>query len=148
MKQEIWTVIRIAQNLRAPFFFHVASLAQQTLAVLRVRHLTPGGGFVVNQVRVRCPDHQPTALPQTQAKIDVIEITRKIFVEAAEIGKNCFAGYHAGSGDGGGILCENKGAVHPGDRLRWETVKGVTRDSVQPQYHAAMLQSSVRIPQS
>src|SRR6266513_778503 len=148
MKRQVWAVIGIAQNLRAPFFLHVAGFAEQTLAILRAPHLTTGGGFVVNQVRVRCPGHKQTALPQTQAEIDVIEITGKIFIEAAEIGKNSFARHHAGSSNGGGIWCQKKGAVHRGDGLRWETMKGVARHSIQAKDDSAMLQSSIRIPKS
>src|SRR5437016_11195537 len=148
MKRQVWAVIRIAQNLRAPFFLHVTGVAEQSLSISRMGIVTARRGLVVNQICIWCPDNEPTAFTQTHTKIDVVEISGEILIEAIEIGKNVFARYHAGGGDGGSILRQNESAMHRRDWLRRKTMKGVARHSIQPQHHSTMLQSSVRIPKA
>src|SRR5438067_3143035 len=148
MKRQIWTIIGIAQNLRAPFFLHVTGFAEQLLSIVRIRIATAGRGLVVDQICIRGPDNEPITFTQTQTKIDVVEISGEILIEAVEIGENVFARYHAGGGDGGSILRQNESAMHRRDWLRRKTMKGVACHSIQPQHHPAMLQSSVRIPKS
>src|SRR5947199_5819078 len=112
MTRQIWTVIGIAQNLRAPFFLHVTGFAEQLLSIVRIRIATAGRGLVVDQICIRGPDNEPTTFTQTQTKIDVVEISGEILIEAVEIGENVFARYHAGSGDGGSILRQHESPMH------------------------------------
>src|SRR5438105_8216869 len=148
MKRQVWAVIRIAQNLRAPFFLHVTGFAEQSLSIFRMGLVAARRGLVVDQICIRCPDNEPTAFTHTQTKIDVVEICGEILIEAIEIGENVSARYHAGGGDGGSILRQNESAMHRRDWLRRKTMKGVARHSIQSQHHSTMLQPSVRIPKS
>jgi len=96
MERQVWAVIRIARNLRAPFFLHVTGFAEQSLSISRMGIVPARRGLVVDQICIWCPDNEPTAFTQTQTKINVVEISGEILIEAIEIGENVFARHHAG----------------------------------------------------
>src|SRR5439155_23042878 len=98
--------------------------------------VTARRGLLVDQICIRCPDNEPTAFTQTHTKIDVVEISGEILIEAIEIEENVFARYHAGGGDSRSILRQNESAMHRRDRLRRTTMKGVTRHYVEPQHQS------------
>jgi hypothetical protein len=58
--------------------------------------VTARRGLVVDQICIWCPDNEPTAFTQTQTRINFVEISGEILIEAIEIGENVFARHHAG----------------------------------------------------
>src|SRR6266498_3429806 len=101
---------------------------------------------MVNQLCVRRPDDPVAGLTQPQAKIDVVESDREIYViEAADLQVNIPSDYRASGGYCGQILCWMRASKVP-----WLVPHSdvcVTSNSARAQNHSTMLDRAVRIPQ-